>query len=64
MSKLTDTPAWQALHSHRQTMAHASIAKLFEADAERFHHFSLRAGGLLLDYSKNLVNRDTMHLLA
>ena len=64
MSKLTDTPAWQALHSHRQTMAHASIAKLFEADAERFHHFSLRAGGLLLDSSKNLVNRDTMHLLA
>ncbi len=64
MTKLTETPAWRALHSHRQTMSHASIAGLFEADAARFQHFSLRAGGLLLDYSKNLVNCDTMHLLA
>jgi glucose-6-phosphate isomerase len=64
MSKLTDTPAWRALQSHQQTMAHASIAQLFDADPQRFHHFSLRLDGLLLDYSKNLVNQDSMHLLA
>jgi len=64
MSRLTEIPAWHALQSHRATMVHANIAKLFEADAQRFQHFSLRLDGLLLDYSKNLVNRDTMHLLA
>ena len=64
MSVLTDSPAWLALKSHRQTMAHASIAQLFDADPQRFAHFSLRVGGMLLDYSKNIVNHDTMHLLA
>ncbi len=64
MSTLTASPAWLALKSHQQTMAHASIAQLFEADAQRFGHFSLRLGGMLLDYSKNLVNQDSMHLLA
>ena len=64
MHTLTESPAWQALESHRQTMALASIAQLFDAEPQRFAHFSLRVGGMLLDYSKNLVNQDTMHLLA
>lgn len=64
MSTLTDSAAWLALKSHQQTMAHAGITQLFEADAQRFAHFSLRVDGMLLDYSKNLVNHDSMHLLA
>jgi glucose-6-phosphate isomerase len=64
MSTLTQSPAWLALKSHQQTMMHAGIAQLFEADPQRFEHFSLRLGGMLLDYSKNLVNQDTVHLLA
>jgi glucose-6-phosphate isomerase len=64
MPTLTQTPAWLALKNHQQTMAHAGIAQLFEADPRRFEHFSLHLDGLLLDYSKNLVNQDTMHLLA
>lgn len=44
-------------------MAGASLAQLF-VDQQRFEHFSLRLGELLLDYSKNLVGADTLKLLA
>ena len=64
MPTLTESPAWLALKNHQQTMAHAGIAQLFEADPQRFGNFSLHLDGLLFDYSKNLVNRDTLHLLA
>ena len=64
MPTLTESPAWLALKNHQQTMAHAGIAQLFEADPQRFGNFSLHLDGLLFDYSKNLVNLDTLHLLA
>ena len=64
MPPSTHSPAWLALKSHQQTMEHASIAQLFETDPQRFAHFSVHLGGMLLDFSKNLVNHDTMHLLA
>ena len=63
MSTLTQSDAWLALRVHRQSMAGANIAQLF-VDGERFAHFSLRLGELLLDYSKNPVDADTMKLLA
>jgi len=63
MSTLTQSGAWLALRVHRQSMAGANIAQLF-VDRERFEHFSLRLGELLLDYSKNPVDADTMKLLA
>lgn len=39
------------------------MRSLFADDAGRFRHFSLRLDDLLLDYSKNLVTRETMALL-
>ena len=45
-------------------MADASLPRMFGDDPQRFTHFSLRHGGVLLDYSKNLVNPETMRLLA
>ena len=63
MPILTESPAWRALQSHRQTMAHATIAQLFDAEPQRFEQFSAHLSGLLFDYSKNLVNADTLHLL-
>ena len=64
MSTLTQSHAWQALTAHRQAMADARIAQLFAADPQRFEHFSLRCGELLLDYSKNPVSSETVKLLA
>jgi glucose-6-phosphate isomerase len=36
---------------------------LFAQDTERFNDFSLSASGIMLDYSKNRVTDETMHLL-
>jgi glucose-6-phosphate isomerase len=63
MSRLTVSPAWQALVAHQRAMAGTSIAQLFADDPRRFENFSLREGGLLLDYSKNLLNAGTLKLL-
>src|SRR4051812_10227735 len=64
MSPLTQSPAWQALQSHYAGIYDVKIADLFAADPERFEHFALRVEELLLDYSKNLINAETMKLLA
>ncbi len=60
----TDLPSWNLLKSHwRDEMQGASIGALFSRDKERFENFSLQSGDLLLDYSKNLLNRKTRKLL-
>lgn len=63
MSSLTESRAWLALKAHRETLAGASIAQLSAADPQRFEHFSMRCGELLLDYSKNLISAETVKLL-
>ncbi|MCE1236370.1 MAG: glucose-6-phosphate isomerase [Hyphomicrobiales bacterium] len=55
--------AFQALRAHAQIMKSAHIADLFAADADRFARFSARHDDLLLDYSKNRLNDETMSLL-
>ena len=60
----TTTNAWKALESHYcNYMKQVHLRQLFKEDPERFKHFSLNAGDLLFDYSKNLVTRETMELL-
>ncbi|MDB5812313.1 MAG: glucose-6-phosphate isomerase [Betaproteobacteria bacterium] len=63
MSTLTSSRTWLALKSHREQFAGARMTDLFAADANRFDKFSLQAGSLLLDYSKNLASAETMQLL-
>ncbi len=63
MSSLTRSSSWQALAAHRQKLADARIEQMFAKDARRFEQFSLRIGEVLLDYSKNLVDAETMRLL-
>lgn len=60
---VTTLPAWQALRQHRQAMAGFSMREAFAEDATRFQSFSLNSCGLLLDYSKNLINEDSLALL-
>ena len=64
MPTLTTSPAWLALNHHRQAMADGNLSQLFAADPQRFDKLSLRLDGLLLDYSKNRINDDTLPLLA
>jgi len=60
----TDLPAWQALADHCENeMQSKRISDLFKRNQQRFDSYSLEAGDLFLDYSKNLVNAKTRKLL-
>ena len=63
MTNLTDTAAWRALEAHHTLVGSARMRDLFEEDPNRFKRFSLRACGILLDYSKNRMTGETMELL-
>lgn len=58
-----DTSAWKALSAHQQEMAGTHLRELFAKDKKRFEGFSLQLNGLLFDYSKNLINHQTLQLL-
>lgn len=63
MSRLVNSPAWQALLRHQQEMAEVHMRDLFARDPQRFERFSLRLGDILFDYSKNRITEKTMSLL-
>jgi len=63
MSRLTQSPAWKALEAHRHTIAATHLRDLFRDDPKRAERYTPSAAGLTLDYSKNLVTEDTLHLL-
>ncbi|MFN0317273.1 MAG: glucose-6-phosphate isomerase [Burkholderiales bacterium] len=57
------SPAWQALAAHKEVLGNIHLRDLFAQDSGRFEKFSLEAGGLFLDYSKNLIVGETFGLL-
>lgn len=63
MSKLTQSPAWQALLAHHAEMRQVHMRDLFAQDPARYKKFSLEHDGLLFDYSKNIVTDRTLELL-
>ncbi len=60
---LTDSPAFQTLADHALQANTWNLRALFQARPDRFARFSLDAAGLFLDYSKNLLDDDTLPLL-
>ncbi len=63
MTTLTQSAAWQALAAHYDEMAPRHMRDLFKEDPQRFEKFSIQFKDILLDYSKNRINADTMRLL-
>lgn len=63
MPALTQSPAWKALTAHHKTIAKRHLRELFAADPRRFDQFSLQFNNILLDYSKNRINEETLRLL-
>src|ERR1700759_3036885 len=63
MAALSATPAWQALHAHHAAIKDLHLRTLFPDDPGRAERFSAEAGGLFLDYSKNLITDETVRLL-
>ena len=49
MSTLTQSPAWQALQAHHQSLADVHMRELFAQDPQRFSRFSMQLDSLLLD---------------
>ena len=61
--RITQTPEWENLESHRGKMEGVHLRELFAEDPGRGESLTLEAGDLYLDYSKNLVTRETLELL-
>ncbi len=64
MTSITNTPEWQALRAHFETVRGAHLRDLFAADPSRGDTFVLEAGDLFVDYSKNRMTTETIALLA
>jgi len=56
----TSTKSWQALKSHQLTLADISLNSLFTDQSDRGKAFTLKAGPIYLDYSKNHITSQTM----
>ncbi|MGE8380612.1 MAG: glucose-6-phosphate isomerase, partial [Sphingobacterium sp.] len=59
----TTTKAYQYLVDHYIDINQQDLRELFVADPQRFEKFSILFEDILLDYSKNRVNEETMALL-
>jgi len=55
--------AFAALDAHRTLVAKTPLRQRFADDPGRFKKFSLSVGDVLYDYSKNLIDEETMRLL-
>lgn len=57
----TQTQAWKALTTHFESAQDMDLKTLFALDEDRFENFSTGFGeDILVDYSKNLINKETM----
>ncbi len=63
MAARTQLTAWKALARHRQAMGSIHMRELFEQDKERFNQYSVQFEDILLDYSKNILDKKALELL-
>ncbi|MEO5761514.1 MAG: glucose-6-phosphate isomerase [Vicinamibacteria bacterium] len=63
MAPVTSTEAWKALGGHHQSIGTQSMRQMFADDRQRFAKLSLKFEDILVDFSKNRVNDETMRLL-
>lgn len=59
----TTTTAWSKLQQHFNEMKNASMKQMFQEDAQRTAKFHLQWNDFLVDYSKNIINQETIDLL-
>lgn len=60
---LTTTAAFQALLMRYKKVKNQHMRDLFAADPHRFKDMSIKIAGILLDYSKNRIDKTTWNLL-
>jgi glucose-6-phosphate isomerase len=59
----TTTLAWQKLQKHFQEMNTASMKEMFLEDKTRAAKFHFNWNDFIVDYSKNIINQETINLL-
>jgi glucose-6-phosphate isomerase len=59
----TVTNAWKELTEHHNKIKDIHLKELFKNDPERAKKFSIKFNDILLDYSKNMIDDETMELL-
>ncbi len=59
----SQTAAWQQIQSHFEKMQATSMKDLFASDANRAEKFHIQWNDFLVDFSKNIVNQETLDLL-
>ena len=64
VSNPTQLEVWARLQKHYRVLSRVSLRKLFDSDPNRFDSFHLEDCGLLLDYSKNMIQKETLSLFS
>ena len=59
----TTTNAWEKLNEHYAQMKNVSMSEMFANDVSRAEKFHIQWEDFLVDFSKNIINQDTMNLL-
>ena len=59
----SQTAAWQQIQSHFEKMQATSMKDLFASDTNRAEKFHIQWNDFLVDFSKNIVNQETLDLL-
>jgi glucose-6-phosphate isomerase len=59
----TSTNAWRSLQSHFSEMKRVHLKELFKNDPNRFSTYSITNRDIVFDYSKNIINEQTIQLL-
>ena len=60
---ITASPAWAAIHAHRDVVSKTHLRDLFAADPKRVESLTLSFDGMFYDFSKQRVTSETMDLL-
>ncbi len=59
----TETNAWIQLRAHYGAIQDVTMQEMFQADSSRTDKFNLKWNDFLIDYSKNIINQETINLL-
>src|SRR5690349_8551393 len=57
------TAAWRSLEMHCSEMKNVHLKELFKNDHGRFSKYAITTRDIVFDYSKNIINDQTIQLL-
>ena len=60
---VSQSPAWKTIEKHFDEVSRLHMRDMFVEDPQRFEKFSLKLNDILFDYSKNIIDSETMENL-